>query len=90
MTVRVAAVQLASTTDRDRNLAVAERLVQSAAADGARLVVLPETFNVLGDHETMRRATETLDGPTLTRSRRPRLAAESRYSGSQRDFAGPE
>jgi predicted amidohydrolase len=67
--MRVAAVQLASTPDRDRNLAVAERLVQSAAADGARLVVLPETFNVLGDHETMRRAAETLDGPTLTRSR---------------------
>ena len=49
--MRVAAVQLNSTDDKQRNLASADRLTRAAAADGAELVVLPEKFNVLGTHE---------------------------------------
>ena len=45
--VRVAAVQLNSNGDKDRNLAAAERLVRAAAADGAELVALPEKWNLL-------------------------------------------
>jgi deaminated glutathione amidase len=63
--VRAAAVQLNSTEDKERNLAVAERLTRAAAADGAELVVLPEKFNVLGTHEHYRRGAEPLDGPTV-------------------------
>lgn len=40
----VAAVQMAMVDDLDRNVATAERLVRRAAADGARLVLLPELF----------------------------------------------
>src|SRR4051794_17588996 len=63
--MRVAAVQLTSTADRDRNLEAAQRLLQAAAADGARLVVLPEMFNILGSPEVLRQGAEPLDGPTV-------------------------
>jgi len=64
--MRVAAVQLNSTHEYDRNLEVAERLVKAAAADGARLVVLPEKWNVLGPPEVLRACAEPLDGPALS------------------------
>lgn len=44
MGLTVSAVQMSMTTDREENLATAERLVRSAAGRGARLVVLPELF----------------------------------------------
>jgi predicted amidohydrolase len=68
--VRVAAVQLNSTEDKERNLEIAWRLVREAAGAGAELVVLPEKFNVLGTVEQLREGAEPLDGPTM------RLAAE--------------
>jgi predicted amidohydrolase len=63
--MRVAAIQLTSTADRARNLETAENLVAEAASDGARLIVLPEMFNVLGDSEVLRAGAEPLDGPSL-------------------------
>ena len=63
--MRAAAIQLNSTADVSRNLEVAERLVRSAAADGAELAVLPEKWNVLGDAEALRRGAEPIDGPTI-------------------------
>jgi deaminated glutathione amidase len=64
--VRVAAVQLNATGDKDRNLEVAQRLVRAASADGASLVVLPEKWTVLGDPETLRAGAEPIDGPAIT------------------------
>lgn len=49
---RVAALQMVSTPDRDRNLADAERLIAEAAADGAQLVLLPEYFCFMGFKDT--------------------------------------
>ena len=67
--MRVAAVQLNSTDDKDRNLEVAERLVRRAA-DGAELVVLPEKWNLLGGSRGPHRAgAEPLDGPSLAAAR---------------------
>ncbi|MEV6968227.1 nitrilase-related carbon-nitrogen hydrolase [Hamadaea sp. NPDC051192] len=43
--VRVAAVQLAASRDVDANLAACLRLIDEAAAQGARLIVLPEFCN---------------------------------------------
>lgn len=63
--MRAAAVQLNSTEDKDRNLGTADRLVRTAAAAGAELIVLPEKFNVLGTHESYRAGAETLEGPTI-------------------------
>ena len=67
--MRAAAVQLNATADRDRNLEVAERLVRSAASDGAELIVLPEKWTVLGDAETLRAGAEPLDGPSMSAAR---------------------
>jgi deaminated glutathione amidase len=64
--MRAAAVQLNSTDEYDRNLEVAGRLVKAAAADGARLVVLPEKWTILGPPEAIRSCAEPLDGPALT------------------------
>ncbi len=63
--MRVAAVQLNSTENKQRNLEAADSLVRSAAADGCELIVLPEKFNLLGAPEQLRAGAEPLDGPTL-------------------------
>ena len=63
--MRAAAVQLNSTADKARNLETAERLVRAAARDGARLVVLPEKWNLLGDSAMLMEGAEPLDGPTI-------------------------
>jgi predicted amidohydrolase len=63
--MRAGVVQLCSTADKGRNLAAAERLARASAADGARLLVLPEMFNVLGEHTVLREGAEPLDGSTL-------------------------
>lgn len=50
--MKVAAVQMVSTPDRDENLAAAARLIDEAAAAGARLISLPEYFCQFGWKET--------------------------------------
>ena len=77
--VTVAAVQMAMVDDVDANVATAERLVRTAAAEGAQVVLLPELFegpyfciDQLPEHFARARA---LDGhPTIERFRT--LAAE--------------
>jgi predicted amidohydrolase len=63
--VRVAAVQLNATADRDANLATADRLVRDAAGRGAQLVVLPEKWTVLGSGAQLRAGAEPLDGRAI-------------------------
>ena len=63
--VRVAAVQLNSTADFSANLASAERLTRAAAADGARLIVLPEKWTAMGTEEDLRAAAQPLEGPAV-------------------------
>src|SRR4051795_6285385 len=67
--MRVAAVQLNSTDDKDRNLERAARLTAEAAASGAELVALPEKWNLLGDGEALAAGAEPLDGPSLEAAR---------------------
>lgn len=50
-TVRVAAVQMVSTPDVAANCQEADRLIGEAAGRGARLVVLPEYFSIVGMSE---------------------------------------
>jgi len=49
---QVAALQMVSTPERDRNLADAGRLVAEAARGGAQLVLLPEYFCYMGFKDT--------------------------------------
>jgi predicted amidohydrolase len=69
VTVLAAAIQLNSTDDAGRNRTTAERLVREAAGRGARLVVLPEKWNLLCEPERMAAAAEPLDGPAVTWAR---------------------
>ena len=52
MQVHVAALQMVSAAEVAVNLAAAERLVASAAAGGASIVLLPEYFCLLGRRDT--------------------------------------
>lgn len=58
----VAAVQMVSGPDVDENLATAARLVDEAASQGARLVVLPEYFPIMGRHDTDKVAVREKEG----------------------------
>lgn len=66
MTHLVAAIQMASGSDKAANLAKAENLIRLAAARGARLVALPEVFNWRGQRSDEAAAAESLEGVTLT------------------------
>ena len=59
---RLAAIQMVSTPRVDENLAVADRLLAEAAAQGARLAVLPEYFAVMGMRERDKLALREPDG----------------------------
>jgi len=67
--LRAAVVQLNSTGEKARNVEAAERLVRSAAADGAGLVALPEKWNLLAGGEELLAGAEALDGPSLSAAR---------------------
>jgi predicted amidohydrolase len=67
--LRVAAVQLNSTADTAANMVAADRLTRAAAADGARLIVLPEKWSVLGGDDDLRAGAEALDGPAISWAR---------------------
>ncbi len=58
----VAAVQMTSGNDRDANLASAKALLESAAARGAQLAVLPENFSLMPVRDADRRAHAEADG----------------------------
>ncbi len=64
--MRAAVVQINTTADRDRNLEVAERLIRSAAADGAELVVLPEKWPWLAAGAEQVAGSQPIDGPAMT------------------------
>jgi deaminated glutathione amidase len=63
--MRVAAVQLSSTSEKASNLEAADRHVRAAAADGAKLIVLPEKWPLIAGHETLAAGAEALDGPAV-------------------------
>ena len=76
--LKIAALQMVSTPDVDHNLAAASRLMEAAAADGVRLVALPEYFCLLGrnDRDKLAIAEALDDGPIQAH-----LAAAARRLG---------
>jgi nitrilase len=60
--IKVAALQMVSGTDLDRNLDTAARLAAEAAAQGARLAALPEYFCFMGHKDTDKLALAEDDG----------------------------
>lgn len=60
----VAAIQMLASPDRGANLKQAEEMVREAAANGAKVVALPEVFNWRGNREDEKEYAEPIDGPT--------------------------
>ncbi len=67
--LRAAAIQLNSAADFSANRSAADRLTRAAAADGARLVLLPEKWSVLGSGEQLQAGSQPLDGPAISWAR---------------------
>ncbi len=65
----VAAIQLNSTPDMERNLARTRALIQEAAGRGAQLIALPEHFAYLGPEDKNPPSAQPLDGPLVTEFR---------------------
>ena len=63
--MKIAALQMVSTPDVERNLVVADRLITEAAAQGAQLVALPEYFCFMGhkDSDKLKIAEAPGEGP---------------------------
>jgi predicted amidohydrolase len=66
MTHLAAVIQMTSNSDKATNLEKAERMIRLAAARGAQLVGLPETFNWRGKRSDEAAGAESLEGETLT------------------------
>jgi predicted amidohydrolase len=62
-----AAVQMVAGDDKAANLREAERWLRTAAAKGARLVILPEVFIWRGSKKLEREFAESIPGPTSER-----------------------
>jgi len=60
--VRVAGVQMVSTTSVDENLRAAASLIAHAASGGAQLIALPEYFCLMGQSDTDKVALREADG----------------------------
>lgn len=73
--VRVAAVQMTSSTRVEDNLQAAEELVGVAARDGAGLVLLPEYFCLMGRRDTDKVELREADGSGPIQDFLARLAA---------------
>ncbi|HOT24471.1 MAG TPA: carbon-nitrogen hydrolase family protein [Thermoleophilia bacterium] len=63
-TLRVACVQLNTTSDVMANIATASRLVREAAGAGAELIALPETWAFKGHSAGILASAEPIDGPS--------------------------
>ena len=61
-TVKVAALQMTSAADVGANLLTTAKLLDEAAAAGARIAVLPENFSFMGRHDADKRAVAERDG----------------------------
>src|SRR5688572_2823493 len=62
--LKVAAIQMSSTPNKDENLATAEQLIHDAAASGADLVALPELWSCHGLERAYRENAEPIPGET--------------------------
>ncbi len=60
--IKIAAIQMASGPHVSANLSEAERLIEVAANQGAKLVVLPEYFAIMGLKEIDKVAVREVEG----------------------------
>ena len=65
-TSRIAIIQMRSCLDKTANLKRATDLIEKAVHQGAKFIVLPETFNCLGNYAEMVEQAENIPGNTTT------------------------
>jgi predicted amidohydrolase len=65
--IRVAAIQMTSGDNKQRNIDQALTLIERAAGLGASLAVLPETWTYFGEPSGVADAAESIPGPTIER-----------------------
>ena len=76
--MRVAAIQTVAGGDVGDNLVQAEALVAAAAAEGARLILLPEYFGILGARATDKLSARERDGSGPQQDFLPQMARKHR------------
>src|SRR3569833_2153588 len=83
-TVRVAAIQMASGPNVSANLAEAERLIELAVEAGARMIVLPEFFCIMGmkDADVVKVREAVGPAPTLPSRARPAMNPQVWLAGA--------
>lgn len=74
--LKVAAIQMSSSSDKEASLRKTERLISLAAREKAEVIALPEMFNSSGTIEKKKQNAESIPGPTIERLRK--LAREFR------------
>ena len=83
MSAKIAVAQMWSTRDKQENLEQMEFLVREAAANGARLVALPEIFTYVGLDSGSWENAEDIPGPTVEKlSRLARELSVTIHGGS--------
>ena len=80
----IAVLQMNSGEDKAANVETALRLIDNAAATGARLVMLPEIWTFLGNDEGNRANAEPIPGPVTDA-----LAAKGAADARRRECRGP-
>ena len=68
--VIVSAIQMSSSSDRNRNLQKADELIDIAAKRNSHIIALPELFNVFTRQDEEHKFTESIPGPQLISSRK--------------------
>ncbi len=69
--MRIGIAQLNTQSDKEENLASAEKLIDELALQGAELIVLPEHFNFIGPEKLFKEMSEELEcSPSLERIRK--------------------
>jgi deaminated glutathione amidase len=64
--IRIAAIQMCSKQDRNRNLESALKLMEQAVIDGAQLIALPENFSFIGsESEKIKMGEDFNNGPSV-------------------------
>ena len=79
-TIQAAAIQMVSSTQPNDNITTMRRLVRQAAQQGAKWVVLPEYWSIMGQHDTDKLAYAEPFGAGILQTALSELAAECRIT----------
>lgn len=88
--MKVAAIQLNSSSEKDENIAAADGEVRAAAGNGAELILLPEKWTAIGGRQALEDASEDLGGGVAKASAGSAAGAEGGSAAGAEGQAGSE